>query len=302
MRIATRIDRSRIAPGLLALLVTVGLGLTSGSTASASSVLLQVKVSNLAPTGGTHLTPVWFGIHDGGFDLYNRGEPSSPALERLAEDGDVGPLNDLFDASGNGSVQGVIFGEGAGPGFPAAPVISPGDSASAQVLVDPNSPMSRYFSYASMIVPSNDFFIANGNPLAFELFDSMGRFISNSGTPGVFRFLVLGSMVLDAGTEVNDELPENTAFFGQSMPNTGVDENGVIELATGFIPGGPILSDPRFANADFTAAGYQIALFEITVVPEPSSVVLCGFGVAAVVAGIGIRSRRRIRPGQLIRA
>jgi len=33
---------------------------------------------------------------------------------------------------------------------------------------DAMSLMSRYFSYASMLIPSNDAFIANGNPLAFS--------------------------------------------------------------------------------------------------------------------------------------
>ncbi|MCY7283118.1 MAG: hypothetical protein LH679_06680, partial [Cyanobacteria bacterium CAN_BIN43] len=69
--------------------------------------------------------------------------------------------------------------------------------------------------------------------------------------------------MLDAGSELNDEVPANTAFFGQQTPNTGVTENGVVRLATGFIPGDPILSTPQFANADFTAPNYQIARFRI---------------------------------------
>ena len=67
------------------------------------------------------------------------------------------------------------------------------------------------------------------------------------------------------GTEVNDELPENTAFFGQAAPNTGVDENGVIgTIGTdlpdqpGFLPpgSGGILDDPRFRMGDFLVPGY----------------------------------------------
>ncbi|WP_169975900.1 spondin domain-containing protein [Tautonia rosea] len=293
MRILTWMGVRGGVPAIASAVVALVSGVTGPSpTASASSITLRVKVTNLAPNGGTSLTPVWFGFHDGGFDLYDRDLPASGAIERIAEDGDVGPLNTLFESSGNGDVQGTIFGAGAGPGFPGAPVIAPGGMAHVDLMIDPMAASSRYFSYASMIVPSNDFFIANGNPLAFEIFDAMGQFRSNTGRRGVFEFTVLGSMVLDAGTEVNDELPENTAFFGQSMPDTGVDENGVITLADGFIPGGPILSDPRFLNADFTAPGYQIARFEITVVPEPSSVVLCGLGLVAA-GGLGVRSRLR---------
>jgi len=45
---------------------------------------------------------------------------------------------------------------------------------------------------------------------------------------------VSGAEVLDGGTEVNDELPVNTAFFGQMAPNTGVAENGVVLEHPGF--------------------------------------------------------------------
>ena len=76
-------------------------------------------------------------------------------------------------------------------------------------------------------------------------------------------FVVLGSNVLDAGSEVNDEIPANTAFFGQMTPDTGVSENGVVKLAEGFLPEGPILIDPMFSNADFTAADFQVARIRV---------------------------------------
>ena len=134
-----------------------------------------------------------------------------------------------------------------------------------------------------MVLPSNDFFIANGNPLTHQIFDDAGSFLGAD-------FIVQGSEVLDAGTEVNDELPENTAFFGQSAPNTGVTENGVVELAGGFIPGGNILSSDDFFNGDFTASGYEVARIRVelvnddaTAVPEPGSV-LARFAVGGFLA------------------
>jgi hypothetical protein len=36
-------------------------------------------------------------------------------------------------------------------------------------------------------------------------------------------------------TEVNDEEAANVPLLGQETPNTGVDENGVVTSATGFI-------------------------------------------------------------------
>jgi Ca2+-binding RTX toxin-like protein len=212
---------------------------------------LTIEIENLAPTNGTLLTPVWFGFHDGIFDTYDRGRPVSPGLESVAEDGAVDLISREFNLAGFGTVQGAVLGTAGTPG-----PIDVGETASFTVTLDGSDPTSRFFSYASMIIPSNDFFIANGNERAHQIFDDQGNFLGAD-------FTILGSQVLDAGSEVNDEVPANTAFFGQQTPNTGVTENGVVQLATGFIPGGPILSTPRFANADFTAPGYQVARFRI---------------------------------------
>jgi hypothetical protein len=140
--------------------------------------------------------------------------------------------------------------------------------------LDPMASTSRFFSYASMIIPSNDAFIANGNPMAIPIFNAMGHF-------GGTSFIVMGSMVNDAGTEENDEIPMNTAFFGQMTPNTGVTENGVVMIHPGFHPpgSGGILDAAMFANANFKAPGYQIAGITIQVVPEPATL---GLGAAAL--------------------
>ncbi|MDB9526475.1 spondin domain-containing protein [Oscillatoria sp. CS-180] len=214
---------------------------------------LTITVENLAPENGTSLTPFWFGIHDGGFDTYDRGRPASAGLESVAEDGATVEISREFDLSGFGTIQGTI---GDAP-------IGPGESIEFEVTVDTDDPTSRYFNYASMILPSNDFFIANGNELAHEIFDEDGNFLGAD-------FVVSGTAVLDAGTEVNDELPESTAFFGQSAPDTGTTENGVIQSAEGFIEDGRILSEPRFAAADFTQPDYEVV--RITVAesePDP---------------------------------
>lgn len=243
----------------------------------AAAVDVRVTVENLAPANGTFITPVWVGFHDGTFDLYDRGAPASPALERLAEDGAIAPLSAAFLASLAGVVDGALFG-------PTIPPVGPGETASAVFSLDALAATSRYLSYASMIIPSNDAFIANGNPTAFRIFADDGTFL---GT----QFTVLGTMILDAGTEVNDEVPANTAFFGQMAPNTGLDQNGTVELHPGFIPGGPILSDPMFANADFLAANYQVVRITVGLVPEPGTVA----GGAALAGLLGFAAWRRWR-------
>lgn len=227
---------------------TADLTLVENSSAPST---VTVSVENLSPDNGAFLTPLWFGFHDGTFDTYDRGRPVSPGLESLAEDGATELISQEFDLAGFGTVQGTILGGDGTPG-----PIDPGETATFTVELDPNDPGSRFFNYASMVIPSNDFFIANGNERAHPIFDEAGNFIGAD-------FIVFGSNVLDAGSEVNDEIPANTAFFGQMAPNTGVDENGVVQLAEGFMPNGPILSSADFSNADFTAEGFQVARIRV---------------------------------------
>lgn len=246
----------------------------ASSTALAQQTRVTVTIENLAPMQGTNQTPHWVGFHDGSFDIYNDGTAADflPVLndplrsvERLAEDGNTGPLSETFATLVNGGVDGTI----AGPNGP----IAPGEVATASFVLDSSAATSRYFSYASMVLPSNDFWYANGNPLAHQIFDENGNFVAQD-------FIVTNLDVLDAGTEVNDEIPENTAFFGQSAPNTGVDENGVIMDfgdESGLVrfrqpsEGGNILADERFAMADFALAGYPLVKisFSAELVDDP---------------------------------
>ena len=75
---------------------------------------LRIDVENFGPTGGFFLTPVWYGLHDGSFDLFNVGEAASSALEMIAEDGiiddsDPGVTDDLFSVfEGANRVQGAV--------------------------------------------------------------------------------------------------------------------------------------------------------------------------------------------------
>ena len=214
----------------------------------APPVEVTVIVENLSPHNGTYLTPMWMGFHNGNFDLFNDGSPASPGLESLAEDGAAAKLTGEFSASGAGSMQGVTSG---GP-------IAPGQRRVTGFALDPASPSGRYFSYASMVIPSNDAFIGNGNPQARPVFDAAGNFVGGS-------WIVTGDQVKDAGTEVNDELPANTAFFGQTAPNTGTTESGTVRTHAGFKAkgSGGILDAPMFANANFDAPSYQLARISV---------------------------------------
>lgn len=231
---------------------------------------IQVSIRSLAPANGTYLTPFWVGFHNGSFDLFDSGSAASMGLQRLAEDGDNSVLGNDLTSSGHGSIHGVVISGGAIPPF------APGDTGSLVFSVNPFDPMNQYLSFAAMVIPSNDAFIGNGNPLMIPVFDGGGGFLGGTYT-------ILGSMVWDAGTEVNDEVPAHTAFFGQTTPDTGVDENGVVALHPGFKPAGMggILDDPMFGSADFTQNGYAVAEITVSVVPEPQTyAVLAALGLA----------------------
>jgi hypothetical protein len=250
-------------------LIAACAGAATAASASAQNITIQVR--NVSPVNGTFVTPVWFGFHDGSFDLYDLGAPASPGLERMAEDGDLAALRADFMAANSAFRDTVAFGG-------SIPPIAPGETVTTSIMLPGTPGANRYVSYASMIIPSNDAFVANGNPLAFSIFDAMGNF-----TP--VTFTVTGAMVRDAGTEVNDEVPANTAFFGQMAPNTGLTENGVVTTHPGFIPSGAILSTPMFSNADFTAQGYSV--LEVTIIPAPAG------GAASLICCLAALGRRR---------
>lgn len=258
--------------GTLAALLGLGSALALASSASASTI--RVTFTNLSPNLGTHFTSPWVGFHNGTFDTYNFGESVNgfPGSESLIEDGppNTGVAN-RFSSSGAGTAQGTINAPaGVHPLF-----FQPGESGFLDFDEAAVRSSGRYFSYMSMVIPSNDFFFANDDPLEHPIFDAQGNFIGGD-------FIILGNEIYDGGSEVNTESTTDTAFFGQAVRNTGTSENGVVHAptsSTGFITGGPILSDPRYANANFLASGYQVARIQIQLVPEPGTTVgLFAFG------------------------
>jgi hypothetical protein len=255
---------------------------------------LQITVENIAPQGGTGIAQTWVSFHDGSFDTYNVGETASVGLETLSQDGITGiepnipglveeaiangaiPENlptveetiaGTFAASSagmNGGVQSMVFSDNRQPPFFL--LQNPGETFSTTITLDENSDSNRFFSYAAMLFPSNDAFIANDEPI--EIFDEDGNFIGAD-------FIVLGSEALDSGTEVNDENPNNVLYTLDVIGN-GVEENGTIQPHPGFLdPGsGGVLDfeidgNAIFPNADFTSPDYQVARISITEVEEP---------------------------------
>jgi len=163
------------------------------------------------------------------------------------------------------------------------PVFSPGESASMLLDIG-DATINRYFSFASMIIPSNDLFIGNGDPLAHMLFDAGGNFT------GPITIEIRGSDVYDAGTEVDD------AFGGAAFSangGTSMDEFNDIARYFDIDPTGDYLSSfigSETASGDIisSAFGPDDVIARVTIVPAPSALAVLGLGL---VAG---RRRRRV--------
>ena len=162
--------------------------LATDAPAAAECLAVGFTFEELQPPLGFFITEPWVGLHDGSFDLFEPGQRASAGLEALAEGGNTELLGAEFAQAGrlqatigNGNVQ----------------FISPGETIEGSIAVR-NAAAYRYFSFASMLIPSNDAFIGNDDPLAYEIFDAAGNFT------GPLTIDVLASDIYDAGTEVND--------------------------------------------------------------------------------------------------
>jgi hypothetical protein len=245
--------------------------LVGTASVNATPVKLKVMVTNNAPTQGVSLTPVWVGFHDGSFDSYNGGEASSSALEALAEDGNTDPISTDFSAT-PGGVQGVVFGK-------EPPLVMPGKSGQTMLTVE-NDGSNRYFSYASMVLASSDYFIANGDPLKYDISSLL------DGSVNEISFLIgLPGEVNDAGTEVNDfNTSAGNGLFdglpaGQTAPGEGVDENGVVTIVEN--PYAEFLNVPEgfdLSALDFNQYPNGIAQVTISAVPVPAALPLAVSG------------------------
>jgi hypothetical protein len=145
-----------------------GAGILTLAAASAQAEMVTVTVENLSPENGTYITPVWVGFHNGLFDTHTIGNSASEAVERLAEDGNTSFISNDFTNSGSGVYQATL--DQIGP-------IAPGASVSMSFDLDGSNSLNRYFSFLSMVIPSNDAFIGNDNALGIPVFDEFGGFL-----------------------------------------------------------------------------------------------------------------------------
>ena len=197
------------------------------------------------------------------------GATSSPGLELLAELGDVSEI--IKERGGQNLFGGpTLFGE----------------TNSVVIDVDPND---TFFNFASMVLPSNDWFIGTGGTV--DVLD-ISALLGGTAT----SLEVVFNDIYDAGTELEDFdfVAPPGAFipgFTNNPPGGTETPGGVITLVD--LDNGNPFED--FANipdgfdvSAFDPTGGGIGTLTLTVVPEPSSSLLAGLALAA-----GLLRRRR---------
>ena len=142
----TRFTRTALAVAFLA----------SGA-ASAAQMQVTVTIDNLAPSNSVVFVPLHLGFDSGVFVAFDIDQSATPAIISVAEGGSGSAWLPAFAAADPGATIGTI----------GAPLM-PGMSRSMTFTVD--TAANRFFSFASMVVPSNDFFIGNDSPTAFRAF------------------------------------------------------------------------------------------------------------------------------------
>lgn len=239
----------------------------------AQAAMLEVTVENLAPENSITFAPLRVGFHNGTYDAFNNGEAAGDAIISVAEGGSGSAWFPAFaEADPTATLGSVLDG---GPLLPGA---------TATVSFEIDTTLNRFFTFAAMVVPSNDLFIGNDDPMQYMLFD-MG------GDLALSEITLFGSDIWDAGSETAD--PANGAFVVGGMNGQRTAENGVVNFSfdeldayAGLTTAAGYVFDPQL-NAG--SAIYRISFSEVSPapVPEPGTIGLMLLG------GVALAVRRR---------
>lgn len=203
------------------------------------------------------------------FDSFNIGGVATAPIISVAEAGSGVAWRAAFVEADPGATLGTVVSR-----------VDPGTGPRTGTFRVDTS-LNRYFTFASMVVPSNDFFIGNDDPMEYLLLDMAGKLLIPSITVGA-------SEIWDAGSEVFD--PAAAAFVGTVSLRRA--QNSVVAFN---------FAELAAFNGLMTAAGYNFdsALtadsdiyridFSVTAVPEPGTYALMAAGLMAV----GFIARRR---------
>lgn len=245
--------------------------LSLSTAAVAAPVHLVVTLQNLAAANSVSFAPLHVGFHNGSFDVFNNGQTAGAAIVSVAEGGSGSAWQPAFAAADPGAVRGTIGG-----------ALFPGASTTMMFTVDPT--INPFFTFASMVIPSNDLFIGNDSPTQYRLFNAAGQLLINTIDQ-------LASDIWDAGSEVAN--PANAAFVVGGDNDARTPQSGVVSRSLAELLAFNGVNTPAGYVFNSTLAGtdsiYRIGFEVQNAVPEPSSWGL----VLLALGGLGLMGRRR---------
>ena len=259
--------------GLAAAIAAVAMPFTT----QAALVQLQVKVENLVAANGIAFAPLHLGFHSGTFDAFNIGEVATTPIVSVAEGGSGSAWFPAFEAADPTATLGTVVPNPPGP-------LIPGATATATFTVDTD--VNPFFTFASMAVPSNDFFIGNDDPMEYRLFDTNGALAIN-------QIEQLASEIWDAGSESFD--PLGAAFLAVGTNNLRTGQHSVVafnfaELAAfnGLVTGAGYTLNSQLRG---DSAVYRISFAVVPApVPLPAALPLLLGGLGL----LGVSTRRKV--------
>ena len=258
----------------------VVLGLAAVASAQ-TSIMVNFEANHGAT--GTGFAPLAGVFHDGSYSAFTPGTMASPGLESLAEIGNPAAFLSEVPAGFNvGNTDGQIGGTNR--------------PLSRSFTVDVDS-MNSNFSYASMFLPSNDWFIANQGGGSLDVSSLIGAAAGSTITIDL-------QTIYDAGTELEDftrgggtgpdpfNLVPRLSDADGGNPDDQMDNVSLVPRTAG------VNLFENFVNPNnepidrfIGASSGSLGTITLTVVPEPSAISLGLFGLLGA-AGM-MRRRRR---------
>ncbi len=178
---------------------------------------LDISVTNLS--GGIYFTPLLIAAHAPSTHLYQAGQAASPALQAMAEGGDIAALKTAVEAAGGQTVAN-----------PAGGLLAPAKSTKATLKT---SAENTRLSVVAMMLPTNDGFIALGDLVI-------------PTAPGTYTYNLNAH---DAGTEANTELINLGAGGAPGVAGIPVDPTGKAGVGgSGVVPAAPNDAEPHVVH------------------------------------------------------